>query len=147
MTAVDRLAQGYQPDFDIDLEVGRQGELYVAGVFDAIKSGASCEVKTDAMAVKTGNVYIEHECLKRGRWEPSGIAATFAELWAVVVGSEVLVSAATWRWRYAHKWAIDRHMTLECRRGTHPTRGARIPLARLVSLLAEPSLTGPGGIA
>src|SRR5215475_8359534 len=76
----DRMADGYQPDFDIDAAAGRQGELLVADVIRALRDG-SAEVKTDEMALVTGNVYIECECLRRGKWRPSGVMATGAEIW------------------------------------------------------------------
>ena len=66
------MAAGYEPGFDIDAEVGHQGALFTLKVIEALKDGSS-EVKTDAMAVRTGNLYIECQCLKRGRWAPSGI--------------------------------------------------------------------------
>ena len=38
--ATDRLSDGYVPDFDLDLEVGRQGELFVTDLVQMLKDGA-----------------------------------------------------------------------------------------------------------
>jgi hypothetical protein len=80
MTAMNRMSEGYEPRFDIDLEVGRQGELFVARIVDSIAASRH-EVKTDEKALLTGNIFLEVQCLYRGRWERSGIARTEAEVW------------------------------------------------------------------
>ena len=136
MTAEDRLATGYEPKFDLDYEVGQQGELYSARIIDSLKSGTRVEVKTDEMAQQTGNVYVEYECQYRGEWKPSGIATTEAEIWCFIVG-EAAVYAQTdrlkdvvrflWRFPSARK---------SCKRGTHPTHGIVIPLTNLIKMLA-----------
>lgn len=136
MTAADRLAHGYEPRFDIDSEVGRQGEIFIASVVDAIKNGASHEVKTDVQALRTGNFYVEFECLRRGRWEKSGIATTEAELWGFVLGeSAFFVPTALLR-----DLARERHRQgriKSCDRGSHPTRGVIVSIAWLISHLGE----------
>lgn len=60
-----RKADGYEPRFDIDASYGRQGELFVSSIIDAL-TGGSVEVKRDSRFAKTGNVYVEYECRKRG---------------------------------------------------------------------------------
>lgn len=137
MTAVDRLADGYEPAFDVDYEAGRQGELFVARIIDALKTGARVEVKTDDAAQKYGNVYLEYACRYRGEWKPTGIAATEAEIWVQVVG-ELALAAPAERWR-----DVARHYYLnvpssrrELVRGSHPTKGVVIPLGEIVRLLA-----------
>lgn len=59
--------------FDIDLEYGRIGELFVADLF-----GRYAEVKTERSKWKqTGNLYIEYE----SRGKPSGLITTEADMW------------------------------------------------------------------
>jgi hypothetical protein len=73
---------GYQPDFDIDLKRGQDGEQHVANILTGPDS--TVEVKRDFGAERTGNVYIEtHQLSPNGeRWQPSGILKTKAEWWA-----------------------------------------------------------------
>lgn len=129
----DRAAEGYVPQFDIDAEVGRQGEMFIARVIQAIAT-ASIEVKADVVAGRTGNLYVEFSCCRRGEWRPSGIATTSAELWAYALGSSqlalviptnVLREAARERYRQGH--------IRECSRGSHPTKGVVIPFAFLLN--------------
>lgn len=127
-----RLIPGYQPDFDIDSAVGRQGELIVLDLVAALRSGR-VEVKIDERAAMTGNVYIEHECLRRGRWQPSGIATTKANLWAFVLGRGVIVAASVEVVSRVHARALAEGRLRETSRGSHPTRGAIVPLTSIVS--------------
>ncbi len=134
----DRMAKGYEPRFDIDMAVGRQGEMFVARITEAIKSGASIETKTDAAASKWGRVYLEYECMYGGEYRKSGIAATDAELWATVLEGDVLIVAPTWRFRYAANKAYkSKPLRRELKRGSHPTRGVVIPIAALIDWLME----------
>lgn len=126
MTAVNRLATGYEPTFDIDAEVGRQGELFIASVVDAARS-ASIEVKTDERAAITGNFYVEFEC----RGKPSGIAVTSCELWAFVLGDSAWVVPVSTLKELARLRLRQGHVK-ECERGSHPTRGVIVPIAWMV---------------
>lgn len=138
MSTDDRMADGYEPRFDIDLEVGRQGELYVAQVVDAMRAGASIEVKTDEAATKWQRVYLESSCLYSGQYRPSGLATTSAELWATVLAGDVLVVAPTWRYRYVGNKAAKRPvLRRELKRGSHPTKGVVVPLQHLLPWLME----------
>lgn len=134
----ERHVEGYEPRWDLDAEIGRQGAFWVADVAEALKRG-SVEVKTDEIAHRTGNVYVEFECLRRGQYRPSGIATTEAELWvfvlhryalALVVATDFLRPVAREVWRDGH--------VRECTRGSHPTRGVVVPISRLVG--AQPSV-------
>lgn len=59
--------------FDIDLQYGRIGEMYVANLF-----GRYAEVKTERDKWRTtGNLYIEYE----SRDKPSGLMVTKADVW------------------------------------------------------------------
>lgn len=136
--SIDRMADGYEPRFDIDMEVGRQGEIFITSVIDAMKAGASCEVKTDEKALQTGNIYVEFECYRLGQWRKSGIATTEAEVWAFVLGvaalcipTDTLKVLARLRW---HAGGVR-----ECKRGSHPTKGVIIPIPWLLRQLANQS--------
>lgn len=134
----DRLSDGYVPNWDIDSAVGRQGELYVLRIIDALKGGASIEVKTDDAASKWGRVYLERECLYGNVFRRSGLATTSAELWAQVVASDVAIIAPTWRWKQAAKRAWKSPaLHKELNRGSHPTKGVVIPLRSLIEWLME----------
>ncbi len=136
MSAVDRMAEGYQPNFDIDYEIGRQGELYVARVIDSLRSGA-IEVKTDDKAAQTGNAYLEVQCLYRGEWKRSGIAATQSDIWCHVVSEEVIVIAPTHRVRALARYYWGTRYQKDCKRGSHPTKGVVIPLRTFIERLVH----------
>jgi hypothetical protein len=131
MTAASRLADGYQPDFDLDLEYGRQGELFASRAIDAINSGQSVEIKTDDETARTGNVYIELECFVSGQWVGSGVN-TKAFLWAHVIVGGVVVFALK---EHVRTVAMTYGKPGECKRGSHPTRGRLIPVPQFVAAL------------
>lgn len=138
MTTYDRMADGYQPAWDIDLAVGKQGEMWVHHVIDAIQRGASIEVKTDEAATKWGRVYLEGRCLYGSQYRPSGLAATSAELWATVLAGDVVVIAPTWRYRGAARRAQGNpFLRRELTKGSHPTKGVVIPLQDLLRWLMD----------
>ena len=154
MSAVDRMAEGYEPRFDVDYKVGEQGQLWVAKVIDAMQSDRA-EIKTDEKALTTGNAYFEWACQYRGEYELTGIAHTEAEVWCHVIGdvivvapTEVVRSAVR---RYYQRGAWYRK---ELTRGSHPTKGVVIPLAELLGALTQGAAAlpvptvlpfGPGG--
>ena len=78
----DVTSTGYQPDFDIDLRRGQDGENFVANILTGDKG--TVEVKRDYGAFKTGNLYIETYQLNRAGdgWNPSGLLTTKADWWA-----------------------------------------------------------------
>lgn len=126
---VDRFAKGYEPRWDIDAELGRQGELFVASAIEALKSGAAVEVKTDAKFALTGNLYIENECQYRAGWKPSGLSVTSTEMWAfVLAGAPVALIVPTTVLRQL----VDGCATAECMRGSHPTRGWLLPIGKII---------------
>jgi hypothetical protein len=125
-------AEGYEPRFDLDAEVGRQGELFVTNIKDALARG-SAEVKTDREAARTGNLYVEYECLRRKGWTPSGIQVTQADVWVFVLRVDELalvVSTATLRDISRRLWRTYR---TECVRGSHPTKGVLVPIRLLIA--------------
>lgn len=137
---VGRLSDGYQPRFDIDFRVGRQGEEYVRAIVSGFDNGTT-EVKTDARALKTGNVYVEHACLWRdGQWHHSGIITTEATYWAFVlgeVGAQVVVAAPVASVRALHDRALAAGRLAECSRGANPTKGVLVSLGALVPWLVD----------
>jgi hypothetical protein len=68
----------YNSHFDVDLRFGQVTEGLVKMMLSK-DSDLLIEVKTDRLAIKTGNIAIEYEC----RGKPSGIAATKADWWAI----------------------------------------------------------------
>lgn len=136
---VDRLAQGYHPDFDIDAALGHQGELFVVDIRKALERD-DVEVKTDAVALRTGNVYIEYACLRGGTtWEPSGIATTKAAVWAFVLGAVVLAAATDDVRAVARRYYPTHHRELN--RGSHPTRGVAVPIPLYIKALQQQGST------
>lgn len=127
---VDRLSDGYVPEFDIDREVGLRGELHTLSIRDKLARG-SVEVKTDERALTTGNVFVEYRCKRRDGWQPSGIAVTTADAWAFVIG-DVLIAVPTDRLKALARVAFKRHRKAECTLGSHPTKGVLISLTDLI---------------
>lgn len=136
MTA-ERFANGYRPEFDIDLARGVQAERYVQDIRDAFTT-QRVEVKRDDRAFETGNLYIEYECRHRdGVWRPSGIAASTALVWAFVIG-RLVIAAPTLEVR---ELAREQYRVHPERRklmdvGSNPTRGMVIPTREYVQHLS-----------
>jgi hypothetical protein len=134
-----RHAPGYEPRFDLDAELGHQGQLFVARIADGLRDG-TVEIKTDDRARETGRVYVEFACLRRppgareSAWLPSGIAATEADWWAFVLADlSVLVALPTATMlRIARQaWKV-RAQRVTTHRGSHPTQGVAVPIGRFV---------------
>ena len=72
--------------WDLTSAEGAQAELWVANIRDALVKDA-IEVKRDAIAHKSGNIFIECESFirKTGKYEHSGLRTTKAELWIHVI--------------------------------------------------------------
>jgi hypothetical protein len=81
-------------DFDINL---LEGQLKETALYETLSgNGATIEVKRDYASSRTGNVAIELNC----NGKPSGILATKADWWAIVLdgnryNSEVVVMVKT----------------------------------------------------
>lgn len=144
--AVDRFADGYVPHFDIDAQVGAQGQLFVADLLEALAS-ARGEVKTDEQAARTGNVFIEYECLRRGKYRPSGISVTEAAIWYHVLTGPTLIAAPTERVKAVARAFYERGKTADGGlSGSHPTRGVLIPVTAFVHQLIKQSQTSAGAV-
>lgn len=145
-----RAAEGYEPRFDLDSEYGRQGEMFVQDVAEAIRS-QRVEVKRDARWAGTGNLFIEYECLKvSGRWEKSGIAITDASVWAFVLGdteTAIFIPTELLRGFCRELYRKGDFYHLECVVGSHPTRGVKVPLVWLLDRLVKHQLNLRRGAA
>lgn len=126
------IGNGYEPRWDVDYADGYQCELFTQWAMDAIREGASAEIKSDRASWRTGNVYVEFECQVSGQWVPSGIDErhTEAALWChLVVGPMVLFAPTAFvRW-VATKYGTE----LACMRGSHPTRGRVMSIPQFVA--------------
>lgn len=128
-----------QPKWDIDYESGRQAEIWVSDLRESLLSD-SIEVKHDRKSADTGNIYLEYECLKRGKWCKSGIAVSTARLWVfVLVKDEFAIVITTERLKaLARNSYKNVKRRKEERDGSHPTKGVVIPISELVvSILRE----------
>lgn len=131
-----RLSEGYKPQFDIDLRYGRKGEElvlnFLTGMLTDEPGHLTVEVKTDARALDTQNVYIEYECRRQDGWQPSGIAVSEADYWAVVIGETVVIGVPTAIIQTCCTKALAADPRYGLRReerdGSHPTRGVAIPV-------------------
>lgn len=129
---MSRNATGYEPRFDLDYEYGHQGELFITNVVDALKNN---RIEVKRKRYEDDSFYVEYQCLKRGKWEPSGIQTTECELWAYVIGdTSVAVIVGTDRLReaarYVWKWMPGSRK--EEKDGSHPTKGVLVPFVMLV---------------
>jgi len=145
MTSVaERMATGRNPEWDIDWEIGKNGELFVIDLIQSLKDGTRVETKTDIWAARTGNIYIEYSCRYFGQYKPSGISVTTAEVWALVLATETVVFAPVDRLK-----AVARYYYALGRRrngginGSHPTWGVLVPVSNLLRDLMSPPALPP----
>ena len=68
----------YSNSFTYDLSIGEKAETWISEIFNGV---IKAEVKTDFLAHKTGNIYIE--VYSRGK--QSGISLTTAEYWIIKI--------------------------------------------------------------
>ncbi|HEX8860142.1 MAG TPA: hypothetical protein VGC06_13830 [Actinomycetes bacterium] len=87
------------------------------------------EVKGDYRALETGN----HFCELSARGKPSGLMATKSAYWAVALDNGAVVMVPVERMRELVADALAEGRTARMSNGSHPTEGALIPLAKLVS--------------
>lgn len=134
---------GYNPDWDIDLQWGEDGETALADLFTRIDTGTTTvEVKNDRKAAETNNIYVE--CMQNpgGGYKPSGIATSTADYWVFIIGSkkerlcfvsvqrEALYWAAQQRYRETGVF-VDGGMSGDC-----PTKGVLLKLKELLRLFS-----------
>lgn len=124
-----------EPRFDIDLAYGQQGELLVASIVDSLRDGTGAiEVKSDRRWRDTGNVYVELECRRRGRYVASGLQTTTATLWAFVIGYPAVVLIVPTAMLHEEVWRAGTRRAEETD-GSHPTRGALVSTTVLMARL------------
>lgn len=70
--------------WDLSLATGHKAEALVWERLTGVAAG-TVEVKRDAVARQTGNLYVEFQQLGPDGWKPSGIATTEADAWAFVI--------------------------------------------------------------
>lgn len=77
----------HNSDFKYDLDTGIIGEKHLA----LILSNKKIEVKTDFLAKKTGNLFVEF----KSRNELSGISTTQSDYWCFIISNEQLILIKT----------------------------------------------------
>ena len=133
----DRLSDGYEPNFDLDREIGRQGELFVSHIAESLTRGLA-EVKYEPSASKYGNVYLEYACRRNGVYQPSGIDETGSDVWAWTLGRhrpQIMVAAPVPLVRGVKDRALREGQIRNTIRGSHPTNGAIVSLRDLLRWL------------
>jgi len=113
----------------LDLSRGEVKEELVRRLLTRHADALSVEVKGDYVAQRTHNHYVEFEA--RGR--PSGIDVTEAAYWAVALDDGTVILAPTDKVSRLVDGAIEDGDVSFMNRGSHPTKGALIPLSRLVA--------------
>lgn len=121
-----------QPDFDIDVQIGAQSELWVSNICDMLaRRSGWIEVKAPKPFLEFGSFFLEYECCGRdGIWRPSGIATTKARIFVFTFGTLPggLMIETEWL-RRAGRRAFEQGRRKECLRGSNPTRGVLVCLA------------------
>lgn len=93
LSADDVLPAGYNPDFDMDLSFGHEGELYA---YECIRELASGKVEVKRERYANGRVFVETGQNPRGTgWKPSGIRTTKADYWAYVKPGGIILFIPT----------------------------------------------------
>lgn len=138
------LVDGYQPDWDVNVAEGRQAELFVLDVARMLaERSGEIEVKRDYRfcgrrnrheQTPTYRWYVETHCMKRGKWEYSGICTTKAKLWVFVFGDYpgMIIADVQWIKRAVRRAKEESNTRIEEKDGSHPTKGFGITLRHLV---------------
>ena len=110
------------------VRIGYSGQSYDIHVISPGGPAFSVEVKWDKRAAKTGNLYFEIENTRRN--EPSGIAATRADIWCHVIGQgdEALLASVE---RMRHLLTKKRFKKVTTRGEDSNSRGLLVPLERI----------------
>lgn len=118
----------YSSSFTYDLELGENAEDWVFKLFHGKEK---IEVKTDFIAHKTGNIFIEYE----SRGKPSGIATTTARYWVYRVesaDSAIIVSVERLKEVCRDFYKKGEHKTLGGDNNT--SKGVLLPIAELFKI-------------
>ena len=132
----------FNPSFDVDFARGKIGEDLVGGLPEMIRDG-KIEVKTDSLAIKTGNFYVEtwQRNVYNMQWKQSGINVTTADYWAFVIPqtmSMFLVSTKALRElleenRDAYREGEQRIVNAE----TNGSRGRLVPVKDVFQIMVQ----------
>lgn len=76
----------HNSDFKYDLELGEVKEIELAKIF----SNSTIEVKTDFLAKRTGNVFVEYE----SRGKPSGMSTSEADYYCFCIEESFIILKA-----------------------------------------------------
>ena len=124
-----------KPDFDLDMEIGTQSELWVLDIRELMaKRNGKIEVKAPKPFLQAGSFYVEYKCRGRdGKWYRSGIATTKTSAYFVTFGSLPGGWVVETEWlkravRHAFKNELKRR---NCMRGSNPTRGVIVGMKDL----------------
>lgn len=130
---------GKEAGFDICLDYGKQGEKCVDNQLAHLYRCSTCEVKTDAMALQTGRIFVEYSCQHRdGVWRPSGIAITEAHLFAFVFGDTgVTLIFPTEALKSVARPVLKARGFAEHKTGENPTKGVVIELRDVMYLASQ----------
>lgn len=124
-----RMVEGYEPNWDLDLPYGEVGQLWVVDVAEAITSG-SVEIKRDGRWYQTGCLFVEYECRHvGGRWRPSGLATTNADVWIFKLGDlgvGIIVETPLLKEYCREMYRRGGGHLAEQTAGSHPTKGVRL---------------------
>jgi hypothetical protein len=122
--------------FDLDMERGRQGELWIENIRKALSEySALIEVKTDFWYPISERFYIEYQCRGRDmKWRPSGIETTRAALWAIVWGAHagMTVVEVAWLRRAVERAREDLRNHISMDYGENPTRGILVYMPHIL---------------
>jgi len=92
------------------------------------------EVKADHVAERTHNHYAEYRQRGRnGRWRDSGVRTTQSDYWTVALPDGTAIMVPITKMRRLVARAIAQGHTVTMMRGDNPTRGALVPLSKLMS--------------
>jgi hypothetical protein len=130
----NRPRRGYEPRWDLDLRRGEVKEDLVRRLVTQGEDRLTIEVKADYAAERTGNHFAEYRQRGRnGRWRDSGVRTTESDYWTVALSDGTAVMVPIAKMRRLVERAIDAGHTVTMTRGDNPTRGALVPLSRLVA--------------
>jgi hypothetical protein len=133
------MSEGYEPRWDIDMTLGKDGEAFMAEYLGSLVLGRTghltTEVKRDRQALMTGNVWIELECRRSDGWHLSGVNTSEADWWTLVLADRLILGIPTTSLRRVARELYDFHDSYgkwrfrsEEKDGSHPTRGVRVPI-------------------
>lgn len=125
-----------QPDWDRDLAYGIQGEFLMDNLLDMLHSRQLTREDKRKRRLD-GHLYIEVEQnpLSCGRWRPSGLATTKADVWTYTIhetGAVILLPVDMLRRAVAAAERFHVRLTPGGSDGDNPTRGYVLPIDEVI---------------